>query len=130
MVEQHSYLDGGEPFPTTYYLTCPAAVTAISRLEDTGGVARFEALLESDADAARSYRTGAEMQRRLRRPGVRMADGGHSLGLGIGGTARPGAVKCLHAHAAFALVHRDYEFGRLILADAEPVFPAVECCCP
>jgi uncharacterized protein len=129
VVEQHSYLVGGEPFPTTYYLTCPAAVTAISRLEDTGGVARFEALVESDADAARSYQTGSETQRRLRRPGVRMADGGRSLRLGIGGTARPGAVKCLHAHAAFALVHQDYELGRLILADAEPVFPAVECCC-
>jgi len=38
VVEQHSYLPGGEPFPTTYYLTCPHAVAAVSALEHAGGV--------------------------------------------------------------------------------------------
>src|SRR5436189_12596 len=31
----------GEPFPTTYWLTCPAAVKAVSRLEAGGAIARM-----------------------------------------------------------------------------------------
>jgi hypothetical protein len=58
-----------------------------------------------------------------------MADGGASLGLGIAGVARDGAVKCLHAHAAFALAQPGYEVGMRILAEAEPVFPEGRCCC-
>ena len=37
----------GRPFPTTYYLTCPHLVAAVSRLEAAGGVERW-----SDAAAA------------------------------------------------------------------------------
>ena len=40
-----------------------------------------------------------------------MADAGASLALGIAGTSRPGAVKCLHAHAAFALAQPGYALG-------------------
>jgi hypothetical protein len=58
-----------------------------------------------------------------------MADGGASLTLGIAGVARPGAVKCLHAHAAFALAEPGYEVGMRILAEAEPLFPDGGCCC-
>jgi hypothetical protein len=57
-----------------------------------------------------------------------MLDGGASLALGIGGTARDGAVKCLHAHAAFALAQPGYLLGDAVLAEAAPVFPADRCC--
>jgi hypothetical protein len=57
-----------------------------------------------------------------------MADGGASLELGIGGTSRTGAVKCLHAHAAFALAEPGYALGRRILDDAGPLFPDSGCC--
>ena len=129
VIAQHSYLDSGEPFPTTYYLTCPAAVAAVGALESGGGVARFEQLVANDPELLESYRRGQELQRRLRRPGLRMADDGRSLTLGIGGTARDGAVKCLHAHAAFALAHPGYELGGRILDEAAPLFPE-ECCSP
>jgi hypothetical protein len=129
VIAQHSYLESGEPFPTTYYLTCPAAVAAIGTLESDGGVARFEQLVADDPEMRESYRRGLELQRRLRQPGARMADDGRSLELGIGGTARDGAVKCLHAHAAFALVHPGYELGRRILSEAAPLYPE-ECCTP
>jgi hypothetical protein len=129
VVEQQAYLDSGEPFPTTFYLTCPAAVAAISRLEAAGGVARYEALVASDADAAVAYREGAAMQRSLRRRARTMADGGASLALGIGGTARPGAVKCLHAHGAFALARPGYALGKRIVDEAGPLFPS-RCCTP
>ena len=54
---------------------------------------------------------------------------GQSLRLGIAGVGRDGAVKCLHAHAAFALAEPGYELGMRILAEAEPVYPADRCCC-
>ena len=129
VVQQASYLADGEPFPTTYYLTCPAAVERVGRLEDDGGVARYEQLVATDSGARASWLAGAAAQRDLRRPAAVMADGGASLELGIGGTAREGAVKCLHAHAAFALAQPGYALGERIVAEAAPLFPAEVCCC-
>jgi uncharacterized protein len=129
VVAQHAYLESGEPFPTTYYLTCPAAAAAVAALEDAGGVARYERLVADDPEMRSSYREGRELQRTLRRPGGVMADGGRSLGLGIAGTSREGAVKCLHAHAAFGLAHPSYALGRRVVDEAWPLFPE-ECCTP
>ena len=128
MTEQLPYDERGEPFPTTYYLTCPHAVSRIDRLEADGGVDRYERLLDEDAALRASYAAASERQRALRRPAAKMADGGASLRLGIGGVTRDGAVKCLHAHAAFALAEPGYALGMRILAEAEPVFPADRCC--
>jgi hypothetical protein len=129
VVEQDAYLAGGEPFPTTYYLTCPHAVARVDRLEAAGGVDRYERLLAEDAGLRASYDAASLRQRALRRPSAQMADGGASLALGIAGVARPGAVKCLHAHAAFALAEPGYAVGMRILAEAEPLFPDGGCCC-
>jgi hypothetical protein len=129
VVEQDAYLAGGEPFPTTYYLTCPHAVARVDHLEAAGGVDRYERLLAEDAGLRASYDAASLRQRALRRPSAQMADGGASLALGIAGVARPGAVKCLHAHAAFALAEPGYEVGMRILAEAEPLFPDGGCCC-
>ena len=128
VVEQLSYLDDGRPFPTLYYLTCPSAVARISALEDAGGVNRYERLLRDEPAMADSYQQAAARQRELRRPAAHMCDGGASLALGIGGTARDGAVKCLHAHAAFALAEPGYALGRRILDEAAPLYPAGGCC--
>jgi hypothetical protein len=54
-------------------------------------------------------------------------DDGVSLELGIGGSSRTGSLKCLHAHAAFALARPGYELGERMLAEAEPLWP--ERCC-
>ena len=128
VIGQPAYLDDGSPFPTTYYLSCPHAVARIDGLEAAGGVDRYERLVANDAGALEEYRAGAARQRELRRPGIAMADGGASLGLGIAGTSREGAVKCLHAHAAFALAEPGYALGRRILAEAAPLYPDGECC--
>lgn len=128
VIRQADYLRGGEPFPTTYYLTCPSAVAAVSRLEDAGGVARYERLVAEDEAAGASYREAAVAQRALRRPAPAMADSGASLQLGIGGTARDGAVKCLHAHVAFALAEPGYALGERMAAEAAPLYPDGECC--
>ena len=128
VIAQPAYLDDGSPFPTTYYLSCPHAVARIDALEAAGRVDRYERRGGSDAGAMEAYRAAPARQRELRRPGTAMADGGASLRLGIAGTSREGAVKCLHAHAAFALAEPGYALGRRILAEAAPLYPDAECC--
>jgi uncharacterized protein len=132
VVEQWAYDDDGDPFPTTYYLTCRALVAALARLEAAGGVERWTAEVERDPALAGSLERANDRQRALRRALVRGtagSDDGRSLELGIGG-ASPGArgLKCLHAHAAFALAQPGYELGERILAEVEPLWPAEGCC--
>ena len=55
-------------------------------------------------------------------------DGGASLELGIGGSASPRNLKCLHAHAAFALARPGYEVGERILAELDRLWPPERCC--
>jgi len=127
---QTAYLEGGEPFPTTYYLTCPHAVARVSALESDGGVERWEARAAADPVLRRSLCAAARRQASLRRPAERMLDGGASLGLGVGGTAHAGALKCLHAHVAFALAEPGYLLGERIVDEAAPLFPDGACCTP
>jgi len=131
VTEQEPYDPDGEPFPTTYYLTCPQLVAAISRIEAAGGVERWSRLAQEDEDLAASLARATEQQRDLRKElaGARVGrDGGASLELGIGGAASPGHLKCLHAHAAFALARPGYELGEHILAEVDPLWPADGCC--
>lgn len=132
VTEQWAYDERREPFPTTYYLTCRHLVTAIARLEAAGGVERWSAQLAQEGPLAESLEVANERQRVLRAELVRDRvgeDGGASLELGIGGAAQHArGLKCLHAHAAFALANPDYELGRRILAEVDPLWPR-DCCC-
>jgi hypothetical protein len=131
VTEQSPYTDDGEPFPTTYYLTCPALVAAISRIEASGGVERWSRAAAEDATLASSLQRATEEQRRERRRlagGDRGDDRGASLDLGIGGSHTPERLKCLHAHAAFALARPGYLLGERILAEVEPLWPTDGCC--
>jgi hypothetical protein len=130
VTEQSPYSASGEPFPTTYYLTCPHLVAAISRLEAAGAVERWSRALRADADLAASFDRAQADQRRLRRQlagAERGRDAGASLDLGIGGSGRTGSLKCLHAHAAYAMARPGYELGERILEELVPVWP--ERCC-
>jgi hypothetical protein len=131
VTEQAPYDVNGDPFPTTYYVTCPFLVAAIARVEAAGGVERWSREVADDARLADSLAGATELQRRLRREladqGAR-SDDGSSLELGIGGANSPAHLKCLHAHAAFALAHPGYELGERILAEVEPRWPAGKCC--
>ena len=60
VTEQAPYDDAGDPFPTTYYLTCPQLVAAIARLEAAGGVERWSAELERDPDLAADLERATE----------------------------------------------------------------------
>jgi hypothetical protein len=131
VTEQAPYDAAGSPFPTTYYLTCRHLVAAVSRLEAAGGVERWSEAARSERELAASLERSTEDQRRVRRELAGegpWADGGASLDLGIGGSSRGGSLKCLHAHVAYALARPDYELGRLILAELDPLWPADRCC--
>jgi hypothetical protein len=130
VTEQAPYDPAGEPFPTTYYLTCPHLVAAVSRLEAAGGVERWSEAAALDAQLADSLARATEEQRRLRRElaaGEIGRDGGASLELGIGGSRNPPQLKCLHAHAAFALARPGYVLGERILEELGPLWPG-RCC--
>ncbi len=130
VTEQSPYLADGEPFPTTYYLTCPRLVAAISGLEAAGGVLRWTAATKEDPALAASRAAADDEQRRIRlelAAGETGRDGGSSLDLGVGGSGG-GGLKCLHAHAAFALARSGYDLGERILAEVEPLWPPDGCC--
>jgi hypothetical protein len=118
VTEQAPYDEQGNPFPTTYWLTCPHAVAAVSRLEAAGGVEHWTQRVRDDRNLGRSLREATAEQRRLR----------PELPLGIGGASRGGSLKCLHAHAAFALARHGYELGDRILAELPSLWPSDRCC--
>ena len=117
VTEQTPFDEDGRPFPTQYYVTCPYLVAAISRLEAAGGVERWSRAADEDAALAASLAAAQAEQRELR----------PEIDAGIGGSTRAGSLKCLHAHAAFALARPGYELGERILAEVEPLWPA-RCC--
>ena len=130
VTEQAPYDAAGEPFPTTYYLTCPHAVAAVSRLEAAGGVERWTQAVARDPELAASLSDANARQRELRTELAgdrRGSDDGHSLALGIGGSTGRG-LKCLHAHVAFALAQPGYALGERILAEVDSLWPRDRCC--
>jgi len=95
VTEQSPYGPDGEPFPTTYYVTCRHLVAAISRLEAAGGVERWSAAAEADEELAASRAEADEEQRVVRRDlaaGETGRDGGASLELLEGRSDRADAL--------------------------------------
>jgi hypothetical protein len=130
VTEQEPYGPDGEPFPTTYYLTCRHLVAAVSRLEAEGGVERWSDAVAADPALRDDLARATAEQRRLRRElaaGDTGSDGGASLDLGIGGSRNPSALKCLHAHVAFALACPGYLLGEAVLSELPERWP--ESCC-
>lgn len=118
VTEQSPYDESGNPFPTTFWLTCPQLVAAVSRLEAAGGVERWTTLAREDPELHDSLEAAEADQRRLR----------PELDVGIGGSSRRGSLKCLHAHAAYALARSDYALGDRILAELGRMWPDDRCC--
>jgi hypothetical protein len=119
VTEQAPFDEDDRPFPTQFYVTCPFLVAAISRLEAAGGVERWTRASQEDQLLAASLREAQAEQRALR----------PELDAGIGGSTRDGSLKCLHAHAAFALARPGYGLGDRILADLPQLWPDT-CCTP
>ena len=118
VTEQVPFDGDGRPFPTQFWLTCPHLVAGLARVEAAGGVERWTTAAADDR-ALRESLARAHAEQRALRP---------ELPGGVGGAARTGSLKCLHAHAAFALARPGYTLGDLILADAAPLWPRASCC--
>ena len=95
-------LPDGSPFPTLYYLTCPRAAAAVSKLEAAGLMRDMTARLADDAlrhryqSAHRDYLARREIAART--AGVEPLPPGTQSAGGM-----PGRVKCLHALVAHEL---------------------------
>jgi hypothetical protein len=95
-------LDDGTPFPTTFYLTCPRAVSAIGTLESSGLMREMTTRLEEDRRLSGRYRAAHEDYLR-RRGELEDALGEVPEIDGVSAGGMPDRVKCLHVLVAHAL---------------------------
>jgi hypothetical protein len=103
VVETAPRLPDGTPFPTLYYLTCPKAAAAISRLEAGGVMREMTARLRDDPGLQRNYQAAHE-DYLARREAVARSAGLEPLpATAISAGGMPDRVKCLHALAAHEL---------------------------
>jgi uncharacterized protein len=131
VVETAPRLADGTPFPTLYYLTCPRAVAAVSRLEAAGVMRRMEERLGTDAALRAAYRA-AHRDYLTRRDEAARAAGVAPLPPGTQSAGgMPGRVKCLHALAAHELaVPGANPLGREAITAAGPWWAPGPCVDP
>lgn len=91
-------LPDGTPFPTLYYLTCPAAIAACSTLEASGVMADMTGRLADDRALAAAYAHAHEAYLADR---AGLGEVPEIDGVSAGGM--PVRVKCLHALVAHSL---------------------------
>lgn len=97
-------LPGGEPFPTTYYLTCPRLSAEISRFEAAGVMTQMTARLAEDSELQAAYQRAHEAY--LADRAALAAEAGIEEPTAIADTTAggmPTRVKCLHALVGHAL---------------------------
>ena len=111
-------LPDGSPFPTLYYLTCPRANAAVSRLEASGLMREMTARLTDEA--LRLRYESAHRDYLSRRDAAARAAGVEPLPPGTPSAGgMPERVKCLHALVAHELAAGDVNpFGREALEAA------------
>ena len=115
VIRNASVDERGNPFPTTFWLTCPDAVRAVSRLEAEGWISRLNERLESDPGFAEAV---AHAHAEYARERARDAPSAERHG-GVGGTRK--GLKCLHAHYANHLAGGDDLVGAWVAGTVEPI---------
>lgn len=91
-------LPDGTPFPTTFYLTHPGAVSAASTLEASGIMKQWTARVAEEPELAAAYRVAHEHYLAAR---AELGQVDEIAGVSAGGM--PDRVKCLHALIGHAL---------------------------
>jgi hypothetical protein len=107
-------LPDGTPFPTLYWLACPAARVAVGRLEAAGWNARLSERVAAEADLARAH-ADAHASYLAQRDAMDRLEGDP----GVGGL--PGRVKCLHALYAHHAATGADPVGRIVGQAVDPV---------
>lgn len=98
VVQTAPRLEDGTPFPTVYYLTHPAATSAVSTLEASGLMMELQQRLAEETELAEAY-AGAHnsyLEDRALLGEVEEIDG-------ISAGGMPNRVKCLHSLVAHSL---------------------------
>ena len=98
VVQTKPRLEDGTPFPTLYYLTLPAATSAISTLEAEGLMTKLQDQLAQDEDLAKNYQS-AHLSYLSDRAELGLVE--EIQGISAGGM--PTRVKCLHSLVAHSL---------------------------
>ncbi len=98
VVQTQPRLPDGTPFPTLYYLTCPRAAAAVSRLEADGLMAAMTSRLAADAALAARHQQAHRSYLAERR---QLGEVPEIDEVSAGGM--PDRVKCLHVLVAHAL---------------------------
>lgn len=123
----HPYRPGKGVFPTSYWLSCPYLVRAVSRLEAGGMIKELSELLRQDqefrAKLARSHQAYAKLRYSLLTKEERALITnnfpnllGVLQGSGVGGIVEQKGIKCLHAHLADYLITGENPVGKLVWA--------------
>jgi uncharacterized protein len=107
-------LPDGTPFPTLYWLACPAARVAVGRLEAAGWNARLSERVAADPALAAAH-AAAHASYLAQRDALGRLPGDP----GVGGL--PGRVKCLHALYAHHAATGADPVGRLVGRVVDPV---------
>jgi uncharacterized protein len=103
VVETAPRLPDGTPFPTLYYLTCPRAVAAVSRLEAAGLMREMAQRTAADPQLRQAYQA-AHRNYLARRDEAARVSGVEPLPPGTPSAGgMPDRVKCLHALVAHEL---------------------------
>lgn len=98
VVQTKPRLDDGTPFPTLYYLTLPAATSAVSTLEAQGLMAELQDKLAADEELAANYKSAHQSYLSDR---AKLGEVEEIEGISAGGM--PTRVKCLHSLVAHSL---------------------------
>jgi hypothetical protein len=98
VVQTKPRLEDGTPFPTLYYLTLPAATSAVSTLEAEGLMTKLQDQLAQDEDLAKNYQS-AHLSYLSDRAELGLVE--EIEGISAGGM--PTRVKCLHSLVAHSL---------------------------
>ena len=127
VVETEPRLADGTPFPTMFYLTCPRATAACSRLESAGVMREMQERLSTDPELAQRYRAAHE-DYLARREAVQHVPEIEKISAG----GMPDRVKCLHVHLGHALAAGPgvNPFGDEVRAAVEPWWAEGPCVQP
>jgi hypothetical protein len=107
-------LPDGTPFPTLYWLACPAARVAVGRLEGAGWNAILSERVAAEPDLAAAH-AAAHTSYLAQRDAIAPLPGAP----GVGGL--PGRVKCLHALYAHQAATGADPVGRIVGHAVDPI---------
>jgi uncharacterized protein len=114
-------LEDGTPFPTTFWLSCPALRSRIGTLEADQSMVGLNDRLQDDPAFAAGYAAGHERYVRFRDRLGAPLEGDPGAG------GMPGYIKCLHVHGAHHLATGDNPVGDWTIDAAAPVPCAGPC---